>query len=331
MRRRVRLTWSRLRRHTVLELVVVALTSAGGASAVALAASTSGTTSHPSRVDGAHLARQAASTTASNKRAAVIDAKRLLAGVIVPAGNVVRSRGIGVGGRARLLTTASASAVAYKSWMVSEDPSAVMSFVAAHLPVGSKVVSSGSGGPNPSSQTVIYSWPAIAGVLDVRWLEVEVTERADGGTALYAESQSQWVHTRSQGQQIPAGVGQVQVTDGLPRKRPFLTHLVNDQGKVRAIVAAFDSLGRIQPGVLNCPVETNRSIVTFVFRDGASGRTLARASVSSTANFAWSADVPGWACFPVSLNTRDHTRPALAGNIIAPIQRLLHIKLPSRG
>jgi hypothetical protein len=233
--------------------------------------------------------------------------------------------------RAHLLTSAFASAVAYSSWTVGDDPASVLSSVSAHLPAGSKVVSTGSGGPNPVSHSIIYSWPPIGGVLDVRWLEVSVAARAAGGTLLYAESQSQWIVTRPLSERIPAGVREVDVARGLPGKPPLTSRRVTRRKQVRALVALFDALGIIQPGAINCPAETIGPIVTVSFRAATAGRPLARASVSSEADFPWPRDLPGWACFPVSFAVLGRSEHALAGNVIAPMQRLLHVKLAGPG
>ncbi len=100
---------------------------------------------------------------------------------------------------------------------------------------------------------------------------------------------------------------------------------------MHALTALFDSREILQPGAINCPAETPHPMVTIAFRGGPTNRTLAQASVSATANYSWPADVPGWWCLPVSFAVNGHVQPALAGNVIAPIQRLLHINLPSRG
>jgi len=228
------------------------------------------------------------------------------------------------------LTSAFASAVAYSTWFVPSDPASVLSFVEAHLSAGSTLVSSGYGGPSPSWQSVIRSWPAVAGVLDVRWLEVEVGSHA-GGALLYAESQSQWVVTRPLSERVPAGVREVGVSSGWPGKPPFLSRRVRSRAEVRALVALFDSLGIVQPGSINCPAEMIRPIVVVSFRADETGRELARASVSSAASFSWPANVPGWACFSVSFSVRGRALSPLVGNVVTPIQRLLHVKLASGG
>jgi len=174
---------------------------------------------------------------------------------------------------------------------------------------------------------VIRSWPPVHGVLDVRWLEIEVTARTDGGTLLYAKSQSQWVVTRQLSEQIPPGVSEVDVTSAWPGKPPFISRRVTDHAKIHTIVLLFDSLGTVQPDEINCPSFGPRPVVAVTFRNPGSDRPVARARVSSVASFRWPADVAGWTCFPITFNVRGHNRSPLVGNVITPIQRLLHIKL----
>jgi hypothetical protein len=268
-------------------------------------------------------------TTASNKRTAVLDAKHLLLGVMPPSGAVVQSSGTAIGRDAQLLTAAFASATSYSTWTVPDDPASVLSFVEAHLPPGSTLVGSGTSGPSPSTRSVIRSWPPVDGVIGVRWLEVDVTSRASGGTLLHAESQSQWIVTRPSGETVPAGVREVDVASGWPGKAPFLSRRVTDRAKVRRLVALFDSLGIVQPGAISCPAELIKPIVHVAFRAGPRSRVLARASVSSSANLPWPASVPGWSCSPVSFSVLGRQARPLVGNVITPIERLLGVKLSS--
>jgi hypothetical protein len=91
--------------------------------------------------------RSAARSTAANRRAAIRDSAHLLMGVVPPPGAVVLSKrsAIGIQRTVPLLTTAFASALASERWSVPGQPGAVLSYVEAHLPPGSKVFSTGSG------------------------------------------------------------------------------------------------------------------------------------------------------------------------------------------
>jgi hypothetical protein len=302
----------------------------------AVVASTSGARSRRGLPASARIAAVGlkVATTASNKQAARRDATQLLDDVVPPAGATPQSSGTGIGPGAHLLTAALASAVAYRRWVVPGDPASVLSSVEGKLPAGitvvstGGVVSTGAGGPSPSSQSVTYSWPAVAGVLDGRWLQVAVSPRVDGRTSLSAEAQSQWVITRPRTEKIPASVREVEVTSGSAGQPPFLTRRVSSRLKVHALVALTDSLGIVQPVGINCPEYIPAPpIVTLVFRAAANRQPLASLSVSAVANFSWPADVAGWSCFPIGLTVRGRPQHALAGNVITPIERLLHVNL----
>jgi hypothetical protein len=267
--------------------------------------------------------------TAAHRRAAIRDARRLLADVVAPSGAVARSAGTGTGPHARLLMAAFASAVAYRTWTVAGRPSVVLSQVVDRLPKGSELVGSGRSGPAPRSISRTYQWPAVPGVLGLRWLEVTVTARAGGGTLLAARSQSQWLVARPRSERIPPGVREVEISDGLPRKAPFLSRRVTNRVVVHRLVALVDSLGIIQPGAVNCPAQTAGPVVSITFR-GRRGHAVASVRESSSIRDLGSRSLLGWSCSPTTVRIKGHAQPSLAGDLIAPIQRLLHITLPAR-
>jgi hypothetical protein len=277
-------------------------------------------------------ARSAARTTAANRRAAIRDSGQLLMGVVPPPGAVVLSKrsAIGIQRTVPVLTSAFASALASERWSVPGQPSAVLSYVEAHLPPGSKVFSTGSGGPAPASQSVIRSWAPVSGVLDTRWLEIAVADRSDGGTNLFAESQSQWVVARPARERIPAVVTEVDVTEGLPGDPPQLSRTVTAPASVDRLVALFNSLGIVQPVAINCPSETVERIVTVTFRGPANGAALAVATVDSIADFSWPVSLPGWSCVSIGFTVGGHTSDSLIGNVITPLDHVLHVRLERR-
>jgi len=326
----------RVRLGTRASLVSVALMAAGLLSATAGVARPAAAewTSTSAVTNAAVLARPVAAgavsrTTTANRQAAIRDSARLLAGVIPPPGAVVVSRrsATGVQRRVPLLTTAFASALASERWSVPGEPDVVLSYVESHVPPGSNLSSTGSGGPDPSFQSVIRSWSPVSGVLDVRWLEIEVAGRSSGGTVLSAESQSQWVVARPAHERVPASVREVDVTKGLPGQSPQLSRHVTALRTVRRLVALFDSLGIVQPGAINCPEETVGPIVTVAFRAAATGRVLASATVDAAADFSWPDSVAGWACFSIGFVAGGHSFDSLIGNVISPIDHLLHVRL----
>jgi hypothetical protein len=95
-------------------------------------------------------------------------------------------------------------------------------------------------------------------------------------------------------------------------------------------VALFNSLGIVQPGAINCPAETVEPIVTVAFRGTGDGRALAVASVDALADFSWPDSVPGWSCFSIGFVAGGHTFDSLIGNVISPIDHLLHVHLERR-
>ncbi len=311
------------RRRVVAGAVLAAgLGLAGGH----VAAATRDASAAVAREVSGDAARDATAGTGANRRAAVRDAHALLGGVVPPAGALPGASGAMTGAHAPLLTSVTASAVAYRSWTVQESPRTVLAFAEAHLPPGSKVVSTGSGGPT-FSESVTRAWPPVSGVLGVRWLELQVIA-LPGGTRLYAESQSQWEVVRPRNDRIPGTVRQIDISETRPGKTPFLVRRVHSPGDLRAMVRLFNSLGVVQPGTINCPAETVSPIVTLRFRASPTSTPVAQASVSSTAVYHWPASLPGAACYPIKLAIEgQRAEPQLVGNVITPIDRLLHLHL----
>lgn len=68
-------------------------------------------------------------------------------------------------------------------------------------------------------------------------------------------------------------------------------------------------------------------IVTVAFRAAATGRVLASATVEAAADFSWPDSVPGWACFSIGFVAGGHRFDPLIGNVISPIDHLLHVRL----
>ncbi len=253
----------------------------------------------------------------------------MLAGVMPPSGSRVLERRSATGAQLRVppITSAFASALDSERWSVPGEPGAVLSYVQSHLPSGSKLSGTGLGGPGSETQSVIRSWAPVSGVLDARLLSIEVTASSSGETLLSAESQSQWVIARPARERVPAAVAAVEITDGLPGHPPRLSRSVTTPRTVKRLVALFNSLGVVQPGAINCPAETVEPIVKVTFRTAAAGRALASATVDSKADFSWPDSVPGWACFSVGFVVEGHRYDSLVGNVISPLNRLLHVRL----
>ena len=114
------------------------------------------------------------------------------------------------------------------------------------------------------------------------------------------------------------------ITDGWPGHRPFLSRHVTGRANVHRLVALFNSLGIVQPVGINCPAERVAPVVEIGFRAGA---MVAQAKVSSMANFSWPPTVPGWECFPIAFSVHGRSSTPLVGNVITPLHRLLGVKL----
>lgn len=123
------------------------------------------------------------------------------------------------------------------------------------------------------------------------------------------------------------GVREVEITDGWPGKGPFLSRSVTSRAKVHKLVSLFNSLEIVQPGDIMCPAHTPYPTVKIAFGTGATGRVVARAAVSTWTDLSWPITVAGWACGPIEFNVGGRNRNPLIGNVIAPIQRLLNVKL----
>jgi hypothetical protein len=312
-------------------LVVTAVLAAGLVSATLITgASAAGRHAPRAIVQSQTGAVSDPGSTGAHRRAAVSDAATLLGYVVAPSGATVTSQGTAIGLRdGHVITGAMASAVAYRTWTVAEAPVSVLAYVQAQLPAGSKIFSTGSGGPT-FSESVVRSWPSVAGVLDSRLLELQVSERPDGATTLSAVAQSQWVVVRPQGEQIPSTVRDVAITDGWPGKAPFFSRDITSRARVAKLVALLNSLGIVQPVSVNCPAETITPTVVIRFLTRPAASPVAAASVSAASDYSFSPSEPGAGCYAIAFSVHGHRGPALVGNVIAPLQQMLHVKLNRR-
>jgi hypothetical protein len=279
-------------------------------------------------VPGSQAASRARPTTASNRQLAIKDASRTLDGVVAPAGAKLISSGAASGHRAWscLITEAFDSAIAYRSWTVPGDISSVLAAVQRHLPKGLTPNGTGSGGP-PPQESVMYSRPPVNGKLGVRYLEIIVGRKSANSVTVFAETQSQYIATRTAAEQVPASARVVDLVSRSSAGRTIVSRVVTKTAQVNALIRLFDSLLIIQPGAGSCPAMTAEPTVTMVFRAVQGAPVLAGAQGDADANFSWPDSEYGWGCFATSFSVRGHNEPALVGNIDGPIQRILHLKL----
>jgi len=208
---------------------------------------------------------------AANEAAARTDAASLLGALSLPAGatrSPVEPAGDGSvlaqPGSGPPLTPNVVDESAW--WLLADAPAAVLAYVQAHPPAGSRRVlaSTGSTGTNGTNvEVVAFARPPVAGVLDTRWLVVEVVRLAGGSTGLRADAQVVWVTPRPASEQIPPGAHLVRVSVdssiavNRPRQRPFT---VTVPRTLRRIVALLNALPAAQPGPRSCPVDFGISV-----------------------------------------------------------------------
>jgi hypothetical protein len=270
-----------------------------------------------------------AATTASNKRLAIADAKRLIALVKPPSGAVLRSHGaeLGISRHVAASVGVNDSAIDWRTWVVPGQLCSVFTLVIHSMPRGLAVMSTGYGGPSPN-QSVWYERPAIDGQLGSRTLLVAVSRRSADSTLLSLTSQSQWIVTRSPKDRVPASARVVDVTTVNAHGRTSSFRVVTTPAKVHALIKLVNSLGVPQPGEINCPADIGAgATVTVTFRASPGAAALASVQAPQNADFNWPDTTPGWACTAASFTLLGKTQPELWGNFDGPLERILHIKL----
>jgi hypothetical protein len=312
-------------RRRIAALAAVGVVAAGAAVAggvVALAGATAGSP----RAAGARL--HSRSTLAHNKRVARSDAAGLLGRLRLPAGAARSPREpTGAGTYLRpmpSLEATSARVTDHAWWTVPEQPSAVLAYLKAHPPAGGRYDGSGStsSGSGVVALSIDYSWPAIAGVLGGRLLDVTVSA-VHGGTGVLAETQSEWIVPRPASEVVPAGVHEIDVSAQAATGGRPVSRQVTAAATVRALVALINGLPIGQPTATSCPAEitTGAQIVALTFRPAAGGAALARASFT---------DYAGWGglsgeCNEISLSIggRQQRDGLIGGRYIARLTRIL--------
>jgi hypothetical protein len=274
-----------------------------------------------------------ARTPQGNRAVARSDASALLASLRLPSGSTRLAREPpGDGGWLKplpMLIGETPRYTAHAWWRVDASPGDVQSYIRAHPPVGSQPTGTGSGGNTRTgsrSWTLDYTWPPRRGVLGARELQVTITALPGSAAGVLAESQSTWVVARPRSEEIPAGIGEVDIASHKPGQ-PSSYARVTDAGKVGRLVAIFDRMPIVQPGVFSCPaLIAGGRVVTFAFRSGVGGPAVAQASFTEFPHFR---GVSGQ-CTPVELRIHGRRqRPLIGGQFIRRIERLLGIDLRS--
>ncbi len=261
---------------------------------------------------------QPAPTLASNQRAARLDAAQLLMSLqlsagatrlpVEPAGDLGALKPmLGLAG-----TTARADVHAW--WSVPGSPNSVLRYIEANRPASGAQAGTGTaynGRSGASVQIVTYSWPPLTGVLGFRELQVWLTSLPGNATGVLAQAESDWIVPRPAGEQIPAGVREIDITSSKLNGPATVSLTITNAVEVRRIVALFDGMPIAQPGAYSCPAMLvgGARVMTFKFRTRAARPVLAQATYADYSPL----DAPSGPCKTVDFAIRGRSQDALIG------------------
>lgn len=261
----------------------------------------------------------------SNKRAAERDAERLLQRAVLPSGSVrLPTEPAGDGGLLRHPPQSSTGLLVDRHawWRSAEGLSAMVAFIKSHPEAGSELTGWGHlGGPDvPLNRFLVFSLPAVRGVISSRQVLFWVVALRAGGTGIRIDAQDVWVERRPPTERVPVGAREIDVTSALPGKPPIVSRRVTASSRVQRIVSWVNRLPTVQPGATSCPgVSSSPPLVTLKFRLR-SGRPPV--AVVSATDYHYSNQ-----CDPVSLTIRGHAqKPLIGGDFLERVQRLLGVR-----
>jgi hypothetical protein len=239
----------------------------------------------------------------TNSIAARVASKRILAALLLPASATRSQRDPSGSSLSRPATRPVTPSLVdlHEFWRVTGDPLAVLDWITAHAPAGSRVAMRGAGGVNGvvTSRYVGFSFGGFRTEWPSETLLVTVTAAQGGGTAVRADGQVVWLFERPASERIPAGVGAVTISDHRINGASPGPWTVTDHARVRRIVALLDHLPAAQPGAVACPADLG-PLMTATFST-AGGQRLATAYAE------------GGGCGFVNLWIQGRREPALEG------------------
>ena len=301
--------------------LLIACFAAGIAVAVTLAAAVNAAPS------------QRAPTLAGNKRAAQLDANKLLASLQLPAGAIrLSAEPSGDGGWLKPLPALDGSSARFDVhawWQVPGSPPSVIGYVEAHPPAGATQYATGSGSngqTGTSEQSVSFSWSAIPGVLRFRALTVTMTSLQGNVTGVLAEAESDWIVPRPAGERIPAGVQEVDITSAKLNGPTTISLSVTNSATVHRIVSLIDAMQVAQPVRIACPalLTSGARVITLTFRAHAGSRVLAKATYTDYRPLT----APSGQCTPVYFSIRGRRQdPLIGGNFVKQLADILGVSL----
>lgn len=283
-------------------------------------------------ISAAAHAQPAQTQLQANRRAAVRDARQLLARLQLPPTSITSPPKVPRFAQSFAMASPPLSryyAYAQRWEIAGASPETIIDYVKEHRPAGSSEdLGSGSSSDSKtgvSSIDVQFSWPDVSGRLVNRSLTVTVVTPRRGHSVVIAQSQSAWFVPRPVSERVPAGVHAVAITVrlGPPAPGPVVrpggkihssTHFVSRPAAVATLLRTFDALPIVQPSLqpLGCPMiltGSSASELTLAFMTGRHGRTLARAQVYIHRG-AQSADGAG-PCNPIEFSIGGRQQTAL--------------------
>jgi hypothetical protein len=247
------------------------------------------------------LGVRAAATQAGHRAAARADAATLLSRLKLPPGASVSGvEPAGDGGqlaRPAVGPAATPNVVdRHEWWRVPGGPAAVIAYVDAHRPAGSRRFLTGAG-------VTGLDWGPRRGVLSQRRLIVQAVSLADGSTGVRADAQVVWVTPRPPRERVPAAERRLRVTVG--RRSLFVT----STSEIREVIRLLNALPAAQPGAVNCPADRGAA-VRLAFRPRRAVAVVDQAG-----------------CGDVALTLHGRRRPSLTGGreLVPRLARVLHL------
>ncbi len=176
-------------------------------------------------------------------------------------------------------------------WLVPGAPAEALSYICAHLPVGTtrpETIGWSPGEPNvPDNEIAVFAPPGSPSTLVIKAVQLP-----NGSTALRADAQVVWTTPRPASETIPSGAHLLRITvhdrnrssrspqnpsrlallERLPRK-------ITSSRQIHGIVALLNELQVVQPGRRFCPLERGHSSVELTFYASPDVAPLAAAEI----------------------------------------------------
>jgi hypothetical protein len=249
---------------------------------------------------------------APNRVAAEMDARNLLARLVLPPGSSSSatqpqgssphlSQPFQVPGTRKLIDQPA-------WWSVPGSPQAVLEAIKQQPPEGSHLLGESSDvqlGVGEVSHSIQFSWPSVTGVLSSRSLLLTGGRRIGRKDGFAGRRPGRLGRSAARLRADPGGGAGSQSRLQQGRGKPPREFTVLNRRAVRRIAALIDGLPIVQPiGPHSCPaMQANPRTVTLTFRAAPAGAVLAKAT---------QVEPPG-ACPAMSLEIHGTGRPALTG------------------